>query len=85
MSKPGGKTSKLKEESTKGKAKTDSDSEIETGRKRGRGKGVKRKIKTDAGSIDDAAGVDQDMITRKSILHSVKWNRIILDEVIMPN
>ncbi|XP_009795273.1 DNA repair protein RAD16 [Nicotiana sylvestris] len=79
-SKPGGKTSKLKKESIKGKAKTDSDSEIETGSKRGRGKGVKRKIKTDASSIDDAAGVDQDMITRKSILHSVKWNRIILDE-----
>ncbi|XP_059318116.1 DNA repair protein RAD16-like isoform X2 [Lycium ferocissimum] len=69
--KPVGKTSKLK--------KDYSDSEIDTG-KRGRGKGKKRKSETDAGSIDDSASVGQDMSTKKSILHSVKWNRIILDE-----
>ncbi|MCD7445854.1 hypothetical protein HAX54_015578 [Datura stramonium] len=78
-SNPGGQTSKLKKDSIKGKAKTNSDSEIDTG-KRGRGKGIKHKSETDVGSIDDSASVGQDMSMRKSILHSVKWNRIILDE-----
>lgn len=65
-SKSGGKMSKLKENSIEGK--------------RGHGKGTKRKSETGAGSTDDLASVGQDMSIRKSILHSVKWNRIILDE-----
>ncbi|XP_055810852.1 DNA repair protein RAD16-like isoform X2 [Solanum dulcamara] len=73
QSKPGGKTSMLKKNST------ESDLKIDTG-KRGRGKGIKRKSETDAGSVDDSACVGQDMSMRKSVLHSVKWNRIILDE-----
>ncbi|KAK4372724.1 hypothetical protein RND71_008108 [Anisodus tanguticus] len=78
-SKPGGKTSKLKKDSIEGKDKINSDSEIDMG-KRGRGKGKKRKSETDTGSIDDSACVGQDMPVKKSLLHSVKWNRIILDE-----
>ncbi|KAG5606812.1 hypothetical protein H5410_028304 [Solanum commersonii] len=73
QSKTGGKPSKLKKNPIEG------DSEIDTG-KRGRGKGIKRKSETDAGSVDDSACAGQDMSMRKSILHSVKWNRIILDE-----
>ncbi|KAM3344549.1 DNA repair protein RAD16 [Capsicum galapagoense] len=78
-SKPGGRMSKLKKDSIEGKDKTNGDSEIDT-RGRGRGKGIKRKSETDSSSIDNSASIGQDMSMRKSILHSVKWNRIILDE-----
>ncbi|KAF3647952.1 putative transcription factor bHLH84-like [Capsicum annuum] len=78
-SKPGGRMSKLKKDSIESKDKTNSDSEIDT-RGRGRGKGIKRKSETDSSSIDNSASIGQDMSMRKSILHSVKWNRIILDE-----
>ena len=74
QSNPGGKPSKLK------KIPIEGDSEIDPG-KGGRGKGIKRKSDTDAGSVDDSACASQDMSPRKSVLHCVKWNRIILDEV----
>ncbi|KAJ8557250.1 hypothetical protein K7X08_002875 [Anisodus acutangulus] len=35
---------------------------------------------TDYGSIDNSVSVGEDMSRRKSVLHSVKWDRIILDE-----
>ncbi|KAH0653500.1 hypothetical protein KY290_031781 [Solanum tuberosum] len=35
---------------------------------------------SDDGSIENSAWVGEDVSTRKSILHSVKWERIILDE-----
>uniref|UniRef100_A0A3Q7HEA8 Uncharacterized protein n=1 Tax=Solanum lycopersicum TaxID=4081 RepID=A0A3Q7HEA8_SOLLC len=36
----------------------------------------------DDGSIDNSVSVGEDVSRRKSILHSVKWDRIILDEAI---
>ncbi|KAK4714160.1 hypothetical protein R3W88_020067 [Solanum pinnatisectum] len=35
---------------------------------------------SDDGSIENSAWVGEDVSTRKSVLHSVKWERIILDE-----
>ncbi|KAG5596810.1 hypothetical protein H5410_038042, partial [Solanum commersonii] len=39
----------------------------------------KKRIASD-GSIENSAWVGEDVSTRKSVLHSVKWERIILDE-----
>ncbi|MCD9638830.1 hypothetical protein HAX54_022990 [Datura stramonium] len=37
------------------------------------------KLRND-GSIDNSVNVGEDVYRRKSVMHSVKWNRIILDE-----
>ncbi|XP_075093829.1 ATP-dependent helicase rhp16-like isoform X1 [Nicotiana tabacum] len=66
-----------------GKGKTDSDPETDI-RKRGRRKGMRHSTMTgkwsNNGSIDNSASSDEDVSRRKSVLHSVKWDRIILDE-----
>ncbi|XP_060189935.1 DNA repair protein RAD16-like [Lycium barbarum] len=48
-----------------------------TGRRKHRRMTEERK---NDGSIDNSASTSQDLSHRKSILHSVKWDRIILDE-----
>uniref|UniRef100_A0A5B7BR46 Putative DNA repair protein RAD16 n=1 Tax=Davidia involucrata TaxID=16924 RepID=A0A5B7BR46_DAVIN len=74
------KMSKQKTASGKGKV-----SEVESEKRKGaRKKTMKQNSKEKelgiGSSMENSAGVEQELPTKKSILHSVKWERIVLDE-----
>ncbi|OVA09784.1 SNF2-related [Macleaya cordata] len=78
--KKGGKRGSKSFNLNKKSAALEVSSESEGSQEEGAGEKTKKQGKQETKAGFSQADADQDSPTRKSILHSVKWNRIILDE-----